>query len=174
MVKDKDFHWLAGLLEGDGSFYYQDKGSPAIKLSMTDRDVVEKAARIMGASVLGPYIDKREENRKPMWVANLSGQKALDMMSFLLPHMGKRRSARIESIQLACQHRVGRGNHPRNHGVEHPNHKLNPVAVRVIRFLSDRGMSRARLANAYRVNQATIGHVANRYSWKHVEEINVS
>lgn len=160
-------HWLAGLLEGDGSFYYQDKGSPNIKLSMTDRDVVKKAAQIMGASLLGPY--NQRGGRKRMWIANLSGQKALDMMEILLPMMGKRRTTRIKSIQLACENRPGRGNHPRNHGSDHPNSKLNPIAVRVIRFLSGVGISRIRLANVYGVDQATIGHVANRYSWKSVE-----
>ena len=166
-MRKKDLYWLAGLLEGDGSFYFQ--ATPSIKLSMTDRDVVKKAALIMGASLLGPYIDKRTNTRKPMWMANLCGPKALSLLEKLLPHMGERRTARIKSIQLECEKRPGRGNHPRNRGSDHPNSKLNPVAVRVIRFLFDAGVPKLSLARAHSVSVKTIEHVGNRYSWKSVE-----
>lgn len=49
----------------------------------------------------------------------------------------------------------------------HP--KLNDVAVRVIRFLVARGVTTIRLGAAYGINPTTIGYVAARKSWKHVQ-----
>jgi hypothetical protein len=49
-----ELYWLAGLLEGEGSFV---KGPPSrpncpiVQLAMTDGDVVERAARLLGRGV---------------------------------------------------------------------------------------------------------------------------
>ena len=46
-IEDHDLHWLAGLLEGEGTFL---KGppsaprAPAVQLSMADRDVPNRSA----------------------------------------------------------------------------------------------------------------------------------
>ena len=49
-MKETDLTWLAGLLEGEGSFLKappSDPNCPRISLEMTDKDVVERAALLM-------------------------------------------------------------------------------------------------------------------------------
>ena len=171
-MTENELHWLAGLLEGEGSFLFANGCSPTISLQMADKDVIERAASIMGVRLRSPYISPKP-NTKTLWICGAHGDIALHLMQELLPLMGHRRAHAIESVLEKSALRPGRGNHPRNRGTTHPNHKLNPVAVRVIRFLWDAGFSKSRLARAYKVSLETIRHVVTKYSWKHVEDANV-
>jgi hypothetical protein len=52
-VSTHELHWLAGLLEGEGSFTAGPPSSPrmpVISVNMTDEDVVARLGRIPGAS----------------------------------------------------------------------------------------------------------------------------
>jgi hypothetical protein len=49
------------------------------------------------------------------------------------------------------------------------NQKLNPVAIRVIRYLRSRGVSGPRLARAYRLDHTTVYAICKREVWKHVD-----
>lgn len=95
----KDIRWLAGLLEGEGSFgcYRQSNGcgKPVVRITlcMTDEDVVRQAARLMGSNVCGPY---RRPKRRPMWQTVACSQRARKLARRLLPYMGRRRSAKIK------------------------------------------------------------------------------
>jgi hypothetical protein len=102
MIDDITLSWLAGLLEGEGSFMMSRntvKGKiyhyPKIVVSMTDEDVIQRAADAFGTSV---YTVPKIENRKQQWRATLTGSKAAEMMTLLIPHMGKRRAAKIKEI----------------------------------------------------------------------------
>lgn len=46
--------------------------------------------------------------------------------------------------------------------------KLNPVAVRVIRYCVDHGHSHRALGRAYGVDHKTIGAIVHRKTWRHV------
>lgn len=56
MIETKDIYWLAGLLEGEGAFCVRGKLSndgskgayPVIQVGSTDRDVIMRAAKLMG------------------------------------------------------------------------------------------------------------------------------
>lgn len=96
--------WLAGLLEGEGCFYLtsnrQTKKTyhyPAVQLCMTDRDIVERAAVLMGTKCWA-----RKANYKPnwnqAWVTAVIGSRAVALMEAVLPFMGIRRSAKIRSL----------------------------------------------------------------------------
>ena len=53
-ISERDLCWLAGLLEGEGSFIAGPPSAPrtpAVVLSMVDRDVVARAADLLDASV---------------------------------------------------------------------------------------------------------------------------
>jgi hypothetical protein len=69
-----------------------------VLLSMTDQDVGERAARLMG-TVAYPY-DARTGHRL-QWRARLRGEAATALMRELLPHMGIRRTAKIEEVLSA-------------------------------------------------------------------------
>jgi hypothetical protein len=90
-----DLIWLAGLLEGEGTFDLQRRRYPRIRLAMTDRDVVGRAATLMGTKV---RLSLRQAPNKPTWHAEVQGPRAVSLMEALLPHMGARRSQAIATI----------------------------------------------------------------------------
>ncbi|WP_336628463.1 MULTISPECIES: hypothetical protein [unclassified Microbacterium] len=84
--------WLAGLLEGEGAFDLHRQRYPRIRLQMTDRDVVDRAAQLMGTSVRASL---KRPPASTTWNAEVSGERAATLMAQLLPYMGARRSRRI-------------------------------------------------------------------------------
>lgn len=94
-ISREDAIWLAGLLEGEGTFDLHRKKYPRVRVGMSDRDVVGRAATLMGAQVrssLKPYPNAA------MWHAEVSGVKAVAVMEAVLPNMGARRSGKIATI----------------------------------------------------------------------------
>ena len=98
--------WVAGLLEGEGSFLHG-KVAPSRNISgklvrlevcctMTDRDVLEKLREKTGlGSVFGPY-KNGSRGRKPVWIWRVqSGRSSYALCIALLPFMGERRKATI-------------------------------------------------------------------------------
>ena len=58
LMDEKELYWLAGLLEGEGSFMRgapSRPNTPMVSLSMTDEDVVARVGRMLGVSY---YPDK--------------------------------------------------------------------------------------------------------------------
>jgi len=102
MLKITDLHWLAGLVEGEGC-YRQAKdrrngktvGSLQLAIGMTDRDVIERAAKLIGSPV---YKYEKLPPRKPIYQAVVSGQKAAGWMMTLYSLMGERRRAKIAEL----------------------------------------------------------------------------
>lgn len=90
-----DLIWLAGLLEGEGTFDLHRGRYPRIRVGMSDRDVVGRAATLMGSSV---RLSLKPAPMKAMFHAEVSGTRAADLMRALLPHMGARRSAKIAEV----------------------------------------------------------------------------
>lgn len=82
--------WLAGLLEGEGSFLFHRGKSLVIQMAMTDEDVVRRAHKIAGVgNVHGPY---SRGDFKPQWVFKCSDSKqAYALMVAVLPWLGSRR-----------------------------------------------------------------------------------
>lgn len=105
-----DLYWLAGLLEGEGSFM---KGPPSkpncpyIALQMTDEDVVARAATLFRVSY------RKTRNRKPgLWketyMVQFRGQRAAGLMKDLHPLMGLRRKGQIERALASHSPKVRR------------------------------------------------------------------
>ena len=90
-----DVVWLAGLLEGEGAFDLHRDRYPRVRVGMTDRDVVGRAATLFG---VGVRLSMRPAPHSAMWHAEVSGPKAEAIMRAILPHMGARRSGRIAGI----------------------------------------------------------------------------
>lgn len=92
--------WLAGLLEGEGSFDAHRGKYPRIRLAMTDRDVVGRAASLMDTKL---RLSLHPAPAQPTWHAEVSGARAAEIMREILPFMGTRRSGKIAAV-LATQH----------------------------------------------------------------------
>lgn len=91
----EDTIWLAGLLEGEGSFDAHRGKYPRIRLGMTDRDVVGRAASLMDATI---RLSLRSAPAKPTFHTEVSGARAAQIMREILPHMGARRSGKIAEV----------------------------------------------------------------------------
>lgn len=107
-IAERDLYWLAGWLEGEGSFQgavRMDHGYPTFKISVgarcTDRDVVEHAYDTFGGTMGGPY-DKKQENWKPYWQWGVQSRAdSLRLMRLLRPLLGERRQAQIDAALAA-------------------------------------------------------------------------
>lgn len=95
VITVKDIAWLAGILEGEGSFSAcgPHGGSPMITLRMSDRDVVERVAFLLDGNMTGPH--QYNLARKPMWSTTRNGAIAVSWMLTLYPLMGERRKVKI-------------------------------------------------------------------------------
>ncbi|WNT44349.1 LAGLIDADG endonuclease [Microbacterium phage Mabodamaca] len=100
----EDLIWLAGLLEGEGAFDAHRERYPRIRLQMTDRDIVERAAHLMGTGV---RLSLKRAPASATWNAELSGDRAAAIMAELLPYMGTRRSQRIANVLSASAYHKG-------------------------------------------------------------------
>lgn len=95
--------WLAGLLEGEGSFLTltdrqggREYRYPKVTVNMTDRDVIERVASLFGTSVYDLPI--YQKGRKPSFRAQIAGAKAAEWMRLLRPWMGQRRRDSIDAV----------------------------------------------------------------------------
>lgn len=95
-----DVLWLAGLLEGEGTFDSHRGKYPRIRLAMTDRDIVGRAASLMDTKI---RLSLHTAPAKPTWHAEVSGDRAAQIMGEILPFMGSRRSGKIAEV-LATHH----------------------------------------------------------------------
>ena len=92
-----ELSWLAGLLEGEGCFSHRkDRGVPVVEVKMTDLDVINRVAQLMGRTVTP--IPAGREGYQPQYRARIQGEPARELMRLLKPYMGQRRAARIEEL----------------------------------------------------------------------------
>lgn len=109
-MNNDDLLWLAGLLEGEGSFSARaPKDRPhsrtlLVQIHMTDRDVIERAARLMGSCAV--YVSsKKTKGQKSIFRCYLTGHRACELMRRLLPHMGERRTGQINKALVEWENR---------------------------------------------------------------------
>jgi len=96
MISTAQIAWLAGLLEGEG--WFRGSGAtrtPQIGVAMTDRDVIERAAALLGATVCDKKVPAPN---KPQWSAVITGEQAVRWMFTLHAYMGLRRRAKIVEV----------------------------------------------------------------------------
>lgn len=102
-LDEVDIAWLAGLLEGEGSFMMGRNTVneklylyPRIVITMTDCDVISKAAKMFATSVY--TLPPSKDGRKQQYRAQINGYRAVVLMSRLLKYMGDRRSKKIQEL----------------------------------------------------------------------------
>lgn len=127
-----NYAWLAGLLEGEGSFKKgcpSAPGKPVVTVSMTDRDVIQRVADMLGVRSF------REQHwANPKWktayTLQISGRRAVDLMIRLRPMMGARRRAQIDAA-VACWNPIWERNRERDQMIMrlHEEGKLNYTQI---------------------------------------------
>ncbi len=101
-MTDLEIAWFAGLLEGEGWFRaYLSSQHPSwrprllVGLKMNDRDVVERAAALVGGKTKIRTERPREIKWSDSYRIEWNGKDAEHVMRTILPYMGQRRSAKI-------------------------------------------------------------------------------
>lgn len=102
-MSQAELHWLAGWLEGEGSFQAPPPSKPRgprISAQAKDSDVVVEAGRLLQ---IKPVFEKRRRQHwSPMWRVILQGDRATALMLTLEPLMGTRRKEQIQSAVAAA------------------------------------------------------------------------
>lgn len=65
---------------------------------MTDRDIIERVAKLLNRKVYGPYINGGKASYKPVYAVALTGGHAVGMLMTLYSNMGERRQAKIREL----------------------------------------------------------------------------
>lgn len=96
-MNETETAWVAGILEGEGSFILRDGHRPVVQLAMTDEDVVRRVHAFAECGVVnGPY---EYNGHKPQWKFQITtSEDAVAFMKEILPWMGRRRMQKIEYI----------------------------------------------------------------------------
>ena len=98
MIAVKDIAWLAGFLEGEGTFGRY-RNCLVIRAASTDKDVVCKAAKLLNCPVHDSFhAHKKNPKHNLAWCFSIHGNRAAAWMMTLYPLMGKRRQASIREI----------------------------------------------------------------------------
>lgn len=143
-------HWLAGILEGEGSFMVGSPSTPRmskIALRMSDQDVVEKVAKILGVAVTKNL--PRQAHYKPMFQLKLAGKRAVEWMLVLRPLMGLRRQGQIDvAIKAYYDRQTGRV-------------KLKDDDLEQIRTLLSQKQTHTSIAARFGVTRSHISHIAS-------------
>ncbi len=97
-MTDTDLGWLAGILEGEGSFMAgppSSLNSTTLVMATTDFDVAARAAALLGTR---PVIrcKPRQAHHKQAYQVCITGARARAWMYKLRPLMGTRRQAQID------------------------------------------------------------------------------
>lgn len=99
-IKENKKYWVAGILEGEGSFQTPPPSEPNIvrvTLQMTDEDIVKRVKRILNCGSVCKCAP-RNENWSETWRLTIKGNPALELMKSLKPLMGERRTDRIDEV----------------------------------------------------------------------------
>lgn len=154
--------WLAGLLEGEGSFMRGSPSSqnqPRISIQMTDEDVIARVATLWGTSYLR---STRNHQQNPKWKvcfqAAIRGANAVALMNRLRPFMGQRRQTQIDAA-LATYVARKPGDNTR---------RLTGEWITEIRLRHAAGETYLALSKEFNVSRITLRHACTRRTWKSI------
>lgn len=105
-MKYNGIEWVAGILEGEGYFgmtkasHHKNYTQCFIKIQMTDEDILEKVAEVLGGKVAKLNMDiPSRKNRKQVYAWGIQSQEAVyDTLLRVRPYMGSRRKAKIDEM----------------------------------------------------------------------------
>lgn len=98
MIKMHEIGFVAGLLEGEGSFCYDDdRHRPYVSMASTDVDTVRKYRRLIGRldKTISSY---KNGNNKTMYRLVIMGSSAIQWMMTVYPMLCDRRKAKIREV----------------------------------------------------------------------------
>lgn len=157
-IDELTLYWLAGLLEGEGSFCAappSKSAKPYIYVSMTDEDVIAKVAAIFDVKYhLSRPKQGRDKNWRPIFAVRLTGKRAVELMTMLKPMMGERRQAQIDKAVATYRDEKHRA--------------LTPEQMEELRHRSQNGESVLELAKEYGISKSLAYYIKGGYTYKRV------
>lgn len=93
-----------GLFEGEGSFIAGPPSAPRRAVACvvsTDRDVIDRAAGLLGSTVITRSRKSAPAHWKPIYEARLRGGRAARFMAAARPYMSRRRQEAIDKALAA-------------------------------------------------------------------------
>lgn len=163
-IDAKILHWLAGLLEAEGSFIAPPPTSPntpLISISMTDEDIVTRVAHVWGVKY--HYWKSKNPKHKPTYITHLKGYRASDLMHLLYPLMSKRRQAQINK---ALENYVYK---PDRRGENNSYSKLTDIQVSEIKQRLVNGQTQKNIAKVYNISERAVSDINCGKTWSHVK-----
>jgi hypothetical protein len=99
----EETQWLAGLLDGEGTWTRQSRNrrSPVLVLTMTDLDIVERAGALTGGNVLPCDVTRlKAEGWKPQWRVRIPLENIPTVTLAVSPWLSDRRRAKCVELGL--------------------------------------------------------------------------
>lgn len=104
MTYEANFHWLVGLLEGEGSFMAASPSrpnEPRLEVEMKDRPVMARFAAFVGASVIERQRKRVHadgtEDTIVIYRVRVAGKRAVRLMRTIQPYLCARRQHQIDA-----------------------------------------------------------------------------
>jgi DNA-binding transcriptional regulator YiaG len=147
---EKDLYWLAGYLEGEGSFIAgspSDPNNPGISVCSTDEDVIRKVARLFGVNYCQVRKNKKNINWKKVWAVKKRGFHAVELMQSLKPLMGLRRQHQIDVAVASYDFSKKK--------------RLSESEVAEIRNLCTTNIKQAKIAAMFGTSRETVNKIKN-------------
>lgn len=105
MATAEEWAWAAAIFEGFGTITTVNDGRDLrLGLHLTDRDLAERYAAIVGVRVLGPYAAPPTTGgapRRPSYRCNLNGRRATSAAGTMWDWLGSRTRSRIAELGFA-------------------------------------------------------------------------
>ncbi len=156
---ERDIYWLAGLLEGEGSFFDGPPSSPnrpRIQVFMTDEDIIAQAADFFGVRYsLARRYGAEAMKWKPAYLTHLRGKRAVELMKQLYPLMGNRRQEQITNALLSYDSNKRRKNTA----------KLSEEQALEIYRRVHNGERQHQIAADFGIDRTTIADIKRGKSW---------
>jgi hypothetical protein len=156
-IDDLTLHWLAGLLEGEGSFVPgtpSQPNHPRIHIKMTDEDVIAKVADIFGTRYAKSGTKRSiEHGWKQAYTAKISSRPAVKWMGLLRPLMGKRRQGQIDRAVASYEDKWFRA--------------LTDQQIEELRVRALNGESPFHLAKEYGISKTLAYYIKDGYNYKY-------
>lgn len=97
---NKTIEWFAGLFEGEGSIYRNDKSRIlTMTIKMIDEDTIKNAQKVIGVGKVFTRMPDKNPNHRRIWDWRISTRnEIIDVANKILPYMGMRRTIQIKKV----------------------------------------------------------------------------
>jgi hypothetical protein len=146
MLEENRIAWIAGILEGEGSFIIRPNGGILICCTMTDFDVLERIQKSVGGSIY-THRRKQKEYHKSSWTWNIYGEKAYTLTKQILPYLLSRRSEKAYKMMKTYEN---------SNRVKAKNNQ-----EKIKHLYKERNLTHKTIAEMFKISRSYVSHILN-------------